>query len=175
MMEPKKPLTHVVAGLLIAGVVIVVSLIMMLVAKGSGKPGSGWVTYLIIIGALIFFINLYGNANGNTVPFGDLFSYGFKATAVYTVIFIGFLLLFSVLYPEFKANALEAARNEMEKQRSVTEEQAEQSLRIANKYFWLFAVGGTMLMFIIIGAIGSLLGAAITKKRPQNPFENPAV
>jgi hypothetical protein len=28
-----------------------------------------------------------------------------------------------------------------------------------------------MLGFVITGAIGSLLGAAITKKQPQHPFE----
>ena len=39
------------------------------------------------------------------------------------------------------------------------------------KYFWVFAIGGTMLMFVIVGAIGSLIGAAVTKKRPINPFE----
>ncbi|HUP11317.1 MAG TPA: hypothetical protein VM187_03880, partial [Niastella sp.] len=70
-METKKPITHVVAGLLIAGIVIVLSMIMMLFAKSSGNPGSGWPTYLIIIGGLIFFINLYGKSNHNQVSFGD--------------------------------------------------------------------------------------------------------
>jgi hypothetical protein len=36
-------------------------------------------------------------------------------------------------------------------------------------------VGGSTIFFIIIGAIGSLLGAAITKKRPNNPFDQPSV
>lgn len=170
-METRKPISHVVAGLLIAGIVIAVSMVMMLIAKSAGRPGSGWFTYLIIIGGLVFFINLYGKSSDYRRSFGELFSYGFKATAVYTVLFIGFLLLFSVLFPSFKTEALEAARMEMENQKGMTEDQAEQGLQMVEKYFWIFAIGGTMLGFVIIGAIGSLLGAAITKKRPQNPFE----
>ncbi|HUP11067.1 MAG TPA: DUF4199 family protein, partial [Niastella sp.] len=118
-METRKPISHVVAGLLIAAIVIVVSMITMMVAKSSGKPGGGWYTYLIIIGGLIFFINQYAKARDNQVSFGDLFSYGFKVTTVYTVLFIGFLILFSLLFPDFKANAMDAARLEMENQKGM--------------------------------------------------------
>lgn len=169
-METRKPITHVVAGLLIAAIVIVLSMVMMMVSKNSGKPGSGWATYLIIIGGLIFFINQYGKSKNFQVSFGDLFSYGFKATAVYTVLFIGFLILFSLLFPDFKSNAIDAARTEMENQKGITEDQAEKGLQMMEKYFWIFAIGGTMLGFVIVGAIGSLIGAAVTKKRPQDPF-----
>lgn len=170
-METRKPITHVVAGLLIAGIVIVLSMVMMLLAKSTaGKPGSGWITYAIIIGALIFFIMQYGKANNFQPSFGELFSYGFKATAMYTVVFIGFLVLFSFLFPDFKTNAIETARTQMETQKGVTEEQMEKGMQVMEKYFWPIAIGGTTLMFVIIGAIGSLIGAGVTKKQPQNPF-----
>jgi len=161
----------VVAGLLIAGIVMVLSMATMLFTKSSGKPGSGVFNYIIIIGGLIYFINLYSKSNDYQVSFGDLFSYGFKATAVYTVLFIGFLVLFAALFPDFKANAIETARTQMEAQKGVTEDQMEKGLEVMEKYFWPIAIGGTTVMFVIIGAIGSLIGAAVAKKRPQNPFE----
>ena len=170
-MEQRKPFTHTLAGLLIAGIVIILSLIMMLFANSTSNPGSGWLTYLVIIGGLIFCINMYAKSKDNLVGFGELFSFGFKATAVYTVIFIGFLILVSLLFPDFKTSAIEAVRTEMENQKNYNEEQAEMAIEMMEKYFWVFAVGGTMLGFVIVGAIGSLLGAAIAKKRPQNPFE----
>ncbi len=170
-MEAKKPLSHVAAGLMIAGIVIIISMVMMLFTKSTSNPGSGGFTYLVIIAGLVFFINLYAKAKNNFVTFGELFSYGFKATAVYTVIFIGFLLLFSVIFPDFKANAIETVRTEMEKQKNYNEDQAEKAIEVMEKYFWVFAIGGTMLAFVIVGAIGSLLGAAVTKKKPSNPFE----
>src|SRR5438045_6425179 len=113
-METRKPISHVVAGLLIAGIVMVLSMATMLFTKSSGKPGSGAFNYIIIIGGLIYFISLYSKSNDYQVSFGDLFSYGFKATAVYTVLFIGFLVLFAALFPDFKANAIETARMQME-------------------------------------------------------------
>lgn len=171
-MEAKKPISHVVAGLLIAGIVIALSMVMMLMTKNAaGKPGSGWITYVIIIGALIFFINQFGKANLFQPSFGELFSYGFKATAMYTIVFVGFLILFSIMFPDFKNNAIEAARIQMETQKGASEEQMEKGMQIMEKYFWPIAIGGTTLAFVIIGAIGSLIGAAVTKKRPQNPFE----
>ena len=170
-MEQRKPLTHTLAGLLIAGLVIVLSLIMMLSANSTSNPGSGWLTYLVIIVGLIISINMYAKSKDNFVSFGELFSFGFKATAVYTVIFIAFLILVSLLFPDFKTSAIEAVRTEMENQKNYNEEQAEMAIEMMEKYFWVFAVGGTMLGFVIVGAIGSLLGAAIAKKRPQNPFE----
>jgi hypothetical protein len=171
-MEPKKPISHVVAGLLIAGIVIAISMVMMLMNKNAGaQPGGGWITYLVIIGGLIFFINQYGKVHNYSMSFGNLFSYGFKTTTVYTVLFIGFMLLFSVLVPDFKQTAMEAARTEMENRRGMNEDQIEQAMQMTEKYFWIFAIGGTMLGFVIIGAIGSLIGAAVTKKQPQNPFE----
>jgi len=171
-MESTKPISHIVAGLIIAGIVIVLSMVMMMVAKGAaGSPGSGWITYLVIIGGLVFFINQYGKWHNYHTSFGDLFSYGFKATTVYTVLFVGFLILFSLIFPDFKSNAMEAARMQMETQKGINEDQIEKSLQIADKYFWVLAIGGTMLGFVVIGAIGSLIGAAVTKKRPHNPFE----
>ncbi len=169
-MEERKPLSHTLVGLTIAVLLIIISMITMLVAGNTAKPGSGLITYAIIIIGLIVFINLYGKSKNNNVVFGDLFSYGFKATAVYTVIFIGFLILFSLLYPDFKANAVEATRTQLETQRGITGQQAEQSMAVMEKYFWVLAIGGTTLFFVIVGAIGSLIGAAITKKNPQTLF-----
>lgn len=170
-METRKPISHITAGLLIAGIVIVLSMVTMLFTHNAGNPGSGLFNYIIIIGGLIFFVNLYGKSNNYQLGFGDLFSYGFKATAVYTILFIGFLVLFALIFPDFKATQIEIARTAMENQKGVSEEQAEQGMQMMNKYFWVFAIGGTTLMFVIIGAIGSLLGAMVTKKSPHNPFE----
>ena len=170
-MEEKRPMSHVKAGLGIAGLVILISILTMFMGGNTAQPGSGFVTYLTIIVGLIIFINLYGRANGNQVTFGELFSYGFKATAVYTIIFIGFLVLFSLLFPDFKNNAIEATRSQMETQKGVTERQAAESMAILEKYFWVFAIGATTLFFVIVGALGSLAGASLAKKNPKTPFD----
>jgi len=157
-------MTHAFAGVSIAVLVIIISIITMIIAGSGAQPGSGLLTYAAIIGGLIIFINLYGKARNGEATFGELFSYGFKATAVYTVIFIGFLVLFALIFPDFKQNAIEATRTQMATQKNVTPTQANESMAVMEKYFWVFAIGGTTMFFVIVGAIGSLIGAATTKK-----------
>ncbi len=171
-MQERKPMSHAFAGVSIAVLVILISIVTMLLAGNSAQPGSGLITYAAIIAGLIIFINLYGKSKNNEVVFGELFSFGFKATAVYTVIFIGFLILFALLFPDFKENAIEATRAQIATQKTVTPTQADQSMAVMEKYFWVFAIGGTTMFFVIVGAIGSLIGAATTKKNTPTPAKS---
>jgi hypothetical protein len=171
-MEAKKPISHLVAGLIIAGILIVSSILISVIGTGTAsRPGGGWISYLILIGGLVFFINKYGNDRENYASFGELFSYGFKATAMITLTFILFIVGIALLFPEFKEKALEAAQLEMESQKNYKEADVEKGMNLMEKYFWVFMIGATTLGFIIIGCIGSLIGAAITKKRPYNPLD----
>ena len=62
----------------------------------------GWIPIFIMIGGLIAFVNMYGNAMNNHVTFGNLFSYGFKTTAIMALIVIFCTVVFSVLLPGSK-------------------------------------------------------------------------
>ena len=173
-MEEKKPMTHVTAGLLIAAIIVVFAITTQFLGLAQ-QSSIGWLQYILIIGALIFFVNQYGKAYNYTKTFGNLFAYGFKATAVFTVIFIIFLVIFFLLFPEFKEKTFDVARTEMEKNEKLSDGQIEDGIDMVRKFFWVMVVGGSMLGLIIVGCIGSLLGAAITKKRPHNPLEQPGV
>lgn len=169
-MEQKKPITHITAGLMIAALIVLFAIITNFMGLTESKS-LGLVQYVIIIGGLIFFVNQFGKANGYTKSFGDLFAFGFKTTAVFTAIYIVFIILFFLIFPEIKERSLEMARQQMESNGKFSDSEIEQGVQMARKFFWVGVVGGSTLFFIIIGAIGSLLGAAFTKKRPNNPFE----
>ena len=168
-MEQRKPLSHIKAGLLIAGLLVLFSVIINLLGL-MNQPGINLIQYAIIIGGLVLVINMYAKANNNEVSFGNLFAYGFKATAVYTILFIAFTVLFFLLFPEIKEQTIDMAREQLEKRKDMSEDQIDQALEISRKFFWVGVVGGSMIFMIIIGAIGSAIGAAVAKKRPQNPF-----
>lgn len=169
-MESKKPISTIVAGLILAFALIVMSSIFSLAGDSTSRPGGGWISYLIIIGGLILFIHLYAKSQNNYVSFGDLFSYGFKTTAMMTLVFLIFIVILAIAFPEMKEKALEAARDEMEGQRRMSDSDIETGMELMEKYFWVFMAGATMLGFLIVGCIGSLIGAAITKKNPKNPM-----
>ena len=168
-MEPKKPITHLMAGLVIGAIMIVFSLAIQFLGldKISGVPLLG---YIILIAGLILFINMYGKAMNNQVTFGNLFGYGFKATGIIIIVMILFTVVFFMLFPDIKEKIFELTRQRME-EKNTPEEQIEKGLALWRKMFWVFTIGGMLLVYAIVGAIGSLIGAAITKKKPINPID----
>jgi hypothetical protein len=137
-MEQRKPISHITAGLIIAGILIVFSILMSFINGSSSKPGSGWISYLVICAGLVLFIYLYGKSRNNFVGFGDLFSYGFKATAMMTLVFVVFMVIMAFIMPEFKEKAIEAARAQMEKQGKMSDADIERGMNMVEKYFCLF-------------------------------------
>ena len=173
-MEERKPVSHVSAGLVIAGLLVVYSLIIQFTGLMQNRA-VGFLQYLVIFGGLIYFINQYGKANNYTVSFGNLFAYGFKSTAVFTIINISFLIILFAAFPEFKEKTFEIAREQMEENSKLSENEIEKGIETLRNIFWVGLVGGTMLLYIILGAIGSLIGAAVTKKRPHHPLDQLSV
>ena len=96
-METNKPLSHVKAGLIIAGALVVYSLIIQMMGLTQNRA-VGLLQYAIIIGGLIFFVNKYGKDNNYQLGFGYLFAYGFKSTTVFTIINILFLIALLFVY-----------------------------------------------------------------------------
>ncbi|MES1221440.1 MAG: DUF4199 domain-containing protein [Bacteroidota bacterium] len=168
-MEQQKPITHVMAGLIIGAVMIVFSLAIQFsgLDKISGVPLIG---YCLIIAGLILFINMYGKAMKNEVTFGNLFGYGFKATGILIIIMTLFTVVFFMIFPDIKEKIFELTRQKME-ERNMSDDDIEKGLSLWRRMFWVFTIGGILLVYAIIGAIGSLIGAAITKKKKINPAD----
>jgi hypothetical protein len=169
-MEPKKPISHFVAGLLIGAVLIIYSLALNFAGKGQDRT-LGWIAYLLFVVGLIVFINLYGNAKNNEITFGGLFSYGFKATAIATLLIVICLVIVISIMPDFKQKILDAMRQGMEDQGKLDDDKIDQTVKMFSKNFILFVVGGALFMYLLFGVIASLIGAAITKKNPVSPFQ----
>jgi hypothetical protein len=110
--------------------------------------------------------------NGN-VTFGNVFGHGFKTTAIVAVFMIIYTVLaIKVLFPDMADQAMVIAKQKMQESPShLSDEQIEQSLSMVKKFFLPIAIGGIILGFAIVGAIASLIGAAVAKKNPQSPFQ----
>jgi hypothetical protein len=169
-METKKPISHLAAGAILAAIMIVFGLVMYF-AEIQQSGGMQWIAYLLLAAGLVLFINLYGKARNNQVSFGNLFAYGFKTTAFTTLIVIVFTVLSFIALPEIKEKIFEEARKGMEEQGKLSEDEMDEAIDGFKSFFWVIIIGGTLLMYAIVGAIASLIGAAITRKRPFNPLE----
>jgi hypothetical protein len=167
----EKKVSHVTAGLVIAGLLIVYSMVLTFMDL-SGNQTLGLMSLLILLAGLIYFIMQYGKSVDHSATFGQLFSFGFKATAVATIIVLVFQVAFFLIFPEYRDKMEEISREQMYKQ-GLAEAQVEQAIGFTRRFFWPFLIAGTVVSNLFVGAIGSLIGAGITKKTPQSPFQQP--
>ena len=160
-------------GLIIGAVLALISIAMQITVTDYSKMQPlGYATYAITIGALIWACIKYSQDMQGRVTFGNVFAHGFQVTAVVTLILLAVSLLsLFVLFPEMKEKALDAARAEMEKDGNLSETQIDQAIQMTAKFFTPFMIAGAIIGNLILGAIGSLIGAGVAKKgAPAEPF-----
>jgi len=155
---------------------IVISLILIVIALISyflNMNTTSWlqyVSYAVFIVGIILSVNIYGKEIDHNSTFGNYFAHGFKVAALVTVIMIIYIVIFVNIFPDVREKAIEAARTRMQSQGKMTQDQISQELLFNKKFFIVFIIAGTLLGYLIFGALASLIGAGITKKNPR-PIE----
>lgn len=155
----------------------VIGLVMIAITLGMTFSGMAvdsplkWLSYIIFIVGVVIAISLYGKQINYNSTFGNYFAHGFKISALVTIIMIAYSVIFISVFPEFKEQALDAARKQMQSNKNISEENMEKGIEMTKRFFMIGMIGGILLFYLITGAIASLIGAAITKKDPQ-PFQD---
>ena len=166
----KKTLSNTNAGLILFMVMAVYTLILNLSNLQSNSALS-WLSYLIVIGGISIFVIRYAKDREGNVTFGNLFGYGFKICAILTVFYIVFMVLFYLIFPEYKEQLLEVATQKaIERAKGDDTENVLKGMEMFKRFFWVGLIAGIMFSFALLGAIGSLIGAALSKKNP-NTFQ----
>lgn len=160
--------THIPYAVVTAIVMIIANLSLYL-ADLSFEPWSQWVGYGIFLIGIILNAMAFSKANDGYVTFGNVFSSGFKASAVITLITLAWSFISLWIFPEMAEKGMEIARERMA-QRGMSDEQIDQGLEMTHKYFKLFMVMGVVFGTMFFGAIFSLIGAAIAKKKGHTPI-----
>ena len=161
--------TPVVKGIILSLILIVFQVAVHFAGQTTNQ-GLGSIQYLILIGGLIWACISYARQMDHNVTFGNVFAHGFKTTAVVTVITIIYTVIaIKFLFPEMMDLMLEKTREELAKN-NMSDEDSERAIEMTSKFMLPFAIGGILLVFMIVGAIASLIGAAVAKKNPQGPF-----
>lgn len=165
-----KHTTPVIKGLIISFVLILFGVILYITNQYQNNAINS-IQYLILVGGIIWSCLYYAKQKDYNVTFGNIFAEGFKTTAF----IIGMMAVYTALsvkliFPEMVDKVVEASREQMQKQGKVTEEQMNQSLDLVRRFFLPFAIGGIIVIFGIVGAVASLIGAAVAKKQPRDPF-----
>ena len=170
-MEETKIMSPQIKGLLIALVVIILGIIGYFTGLGFSTTWYNWVVNLVLLAAIIFACVHFANQKEGFVTFGNVFLHGFKISAVITIIMLVYTLLaFTVLFPDMKEKIFEMQAAQMEKQ-GMDEDKMEQATSAMKNFFWPITIGVTIFGTLIWGAISSLIGAAVAKKKKFNPLD----
>ncbi len=162
-----------VKGIMISLVLIAFGLIIQFMNLSTNKALSS-IGIIIFFGAIIWSCIYYAKQMDANVSFGNVFADGFKTSAAVTAIMIVFTIIsLKLLFPEMIDKTLEEAQANMAKQNNMSDEQIETAMTMTKKFFIPFAIGGALVMYLLIGAIASLIGAAAAKKNPRDPFNQP--
>lgn len=157
-----KTKNHIWFGLLAAGLIIVLFLIQYFNNISFGHPGFKWapigIIVLVVILSSIRFGKLFEDAS-----FGEIFSNGFRTTAVTVVIFAIFFIVFVQGFPEYKEKfILEVVAAGPNAASTANREQDIETLR---DNFIVSALAGTLITYLVPGMLAALVGAAIAKKK----------
>ena len=170
-----KVTTPQIKGLIISLIIIVYSVAGHLLNIYL-KSWFGWIGAVILLVGIIWSTNVYGTQMNNNVTFGNLFGHGFKVTAVVICItFVFTLLSVYVLFPDTIDQIVQYQSEKAIESGKMTSEQLQQALPMMKKFTPIGLFAGSVIFDAIIGAIGALIGAAVTKKKPQDPFGNQVI
>lgn len=155
---------HLHFGLIGSLIIIVLSIVQYMANISSQHPVFRWLPTVVLVVAVIWACINFSKINNGDVTFGEVFSNGFKTTAVMTVLTALFLILFVTLFPDFKERLMDEAAA-VTAERGGTPEQIEQGIEMMRKNFMVFMMAGVVFMTLITGVVVSLVGAAIAKKK----------
>ena len=169
-MERKQ--THIPYGFII-GLILVVINAVMVVTKMNLDPSKqfiGFIGYAVFLGGLIMNANAYSKANSQDVTFGQAFGSCFKASAIVAILVTAWALLSMFIFPNMVPDMLEMARQKMEEQGKLSGEQIDMAMEYTRKSFKILLIAGAVFGTLIMGAIFSLIAAAIAKKNPRPAY-----
>jgi hypothetical protein len=135
---------------------------------------AGWAKYILFIpflAGLILNAMAFSKANDHYVTFGNVFTSGFRATAIITLIMIAWSFISLAIFPDIVPKGLEVARQEL-LHRGFTDDQIDKQMEFTKSHFKLFMIMGGIFGYVIEGVIFSLIAAIFPQKKGDNPFRD---
>ncbi len=164
--------THIQKGLVIAAILIIFKAITHF-THTSFAEWTVFVFGLIIVLSVAISVQLYKKENNFDFKFTELFSYGFKVTAVIASIYFIFIFLETKLFfPDYINERLLKSIEQIKQSglidQKTFEENVEQSMALGKKVETYKYFAGTMMSILFLGVLGSVLGSVFSKTKATN-------
>lgn len=163
--------TPAAKGIIISLVLIVFSLIIQFLNLSRNK-GVSSIQFIILFVGIIWSATSFAKQMNGNVTFGNIFAHAFKAAAAVTAIMVVYTIIsVKFISPELVNQALDEARAQMEAKKNMTDTQIDTAINFTQKFFVPLTAGLLLLFYLLTGLIAALIGAAVSKKNPQEgPF-----
>ncbi len=155
---------HITYGLIGTAICVVMFLGQWFAKVAPDNAAFRWGSVLVFALVVILSCINFSKINGGDVTFGQIFSNGFRTTAVITVLFALVYIIFYLLVPDYKESMMEFSTKQ-QLANGATTDQVAAAGEWMEKYFLVFAVGGIVFLDLLIGVVASLIGAAIAKRK----------
>ena len=165
----KKVTSPALKGFIVALILIVYSLIMTILDLSRNK-GLASIQFIIFFAGIIWSAIIYAKQMNGNVTYGNVFGHAFKVTAAITALMVVYTVIsLKFISPEQLEAGIQEAKANMEA-KNLSDDQIESAINLTRKFATPFAIAGVLFMFMFTGLIASLIGAAVAKKNPHEPF-----
>ena len=155
------------------GFALVITTLVMYLTDQTANPVFSVLTVVEIIVCLVLAMRDFRLQNGGYMSYGEGLSTGSLLSAVAGLISAAFITFYNVVIdPTIQQRAFEQAREKLEDQGSLSDDQIDQAMEMSQKFqspgfTFIAGVFGT----IIMGLLLSLIVAAFIRRNKTNPFE----
>lgn len=159
-------------GVILGIALALITLVMYLTDQTTNQWFSA-LTAVAMVASLVMSMRDFRTLNGGYMAYGEGLSVGSLSSAVAGLISAAFITFYNVVIdPTIQQKAFEQARERMEEQGNLSDEQIEQAMEISQKFqspgfTFIAGVFGTLIM----GFLLSLIVAAFIRRNKTNPFE----
>ena len=165
----KQVTTPPVKGLIIALALIIFAVIITVMQQETNRSLS-IIPFAIMLGGIVWACLSYAKQMDGNVTFGNVFSHGFKTSALIAAIMGLYVALsLTVLFPEALDRGMEMQRLEMIK-KGMSDDQIDKYMTMGRKMAVPMGTIVSVIIYLVVGAISALVGASVAKKNP-NPVK----
>ena len=160
--------THIQKGLVIAAILIIFKAITHF-THTSFAEWTVFVFGLIIVLSVAISVQLYKKENNFDFKFTELFSYGFKVTAVIASIYFIFIFLETKLFfPNYIQQKFDLRIETMQNNFKIESLNLNKNLVDAIDKETKIYFSGTIISILFLGVLGAVLGSVFSKTKATN-------
>jgi hypothetical protein len=162
-----KPQPHMKPGIITAAVLIGLTLFFYFTGIKTGNQWQMILRILVVVAGVALACNAWAKKNTGLTG-KEIFFFGFRVTAIITLCSIAFAVLFILLVPQFKNEAIAAFQKD---QLTANDGKPLDAATIADnvamykRRFLTLFIGMNMMVVVLSGFMGSLIGALTSKKK----------